>query len=318
VNIISDQGTQFESTLFTSMLGRLGIKRQRTTAFHPQSNGAVERAHRTLKQCLRAIDGRDDWERALPQVLFAMRTSVSEATQFPPSLLVFGGEVRSPADFLAPPNDNQEKIAENDFFQRLWADVQEVISHANKNQHERPTPSITKLPQWVWLRQPPGFHASLKAPYSGPFEVIKQEGTVVTISINGKPSRVNIDRLKPASMASGNGSSQRKYLCQIHHHQRNHQYQWQSPSPNYQCRHPHQSHILFLHPLPQRSQDMGAASPFDTEGHVLFSLPRRPLLEGGGILCGVIDASSFLSILFIDSSISLFSFLTLVLRIHNS
>ena len=50
--ITSDRGPQFVSKLWTDMNKILGIKTIRTTAFHPQSNGKVERMHSTLKMTL--------------------------------------------------------------------------------------------------------------------------------------------------------------------------------------------------------------------------------------------------------------------------
>ena len=45
--IHSDQGRNFESKLFLQMCGLFGIKKTRTTAFRPASNGLVERFNRT-------------------------------------------------------------------------------------------------------------------------------------------------------------------------------------------------------------------------------------------------------------------------------
>lgn len=39
--ITTDQGTQFEASVFSKTTHLLGIKRKRTTAFHPQANGLV-------------------------------------------------------------------------------------------------------------------------------------------------------------------------------------------------------------------------------------------------------------------------------------
>lgn len=51
--ITTDQGRQFESELFQQLNQKLGIDRFRTTAYHPQSNGIIERFHRTLKNSLK-------------------------------------------------------------------------------------------------------------------------------------------------------------------------------------------------------------------------------------------------------------------------
>jgi cleavage and polyadenylation specificity factor subunit 1 len=51
--VVSDQGTQFESFIYNDMLNRLGANHVRTTSYHPQANGKVERAHSTIKNmCL--------------------------------------------------------------------------------------------------------------------------------------------------------------------------------------------------------------------------------------------------------------------------
>ena len=51
-DITTDQGPQFTSQLWTELMSLLGIKPLRTTAYHPQCNGMVERVHRVLKERL--------------------------------------------------------------------------------------------------------------------------------------------------------------------------------------------------------------------------------------------------------------------------
>ena len=94
--IVSDKGTQFESAIFTEMLTRLGIQRRATTAYHPQANGLIERAHSTLKNALRCMSlTLNDWENALPAALLAMRTAINEKG-VSPSLLVYGEQISVP------------------------------------------------------------------------------------------------------------------------------------------------------------------------------------------------------------------------------
>jgi transposase InsO family protein len=50
--IITDQGRQFESQLFTAFNNTLCIHRSCTNPYHPQANGKIERFHRTLKQTI--------------------------------------------------------------------------------------------------------------------------------------------------------------------------------------------------------------------------------------------------------------------------
>jgi transposase InsO family protein len=258
--VVSDQGTQFESSIFTSLLKRLSIERHRTTAYHPQSNGAVERAHRTLKQCLRAIsDRRTCWEEALPLVLLAMRTSTCESTQFPPSQLVLGGEIRLPADFLAP--IESQAMTQEEFAKCLWSEIDQDTSTASENQPERIAQEVNKCPKWVWLKQPPGHHGSLKPLYTGPFEVLRQDSTVVTINLNGKQTRVNIDRLKPATLLYG------EPISPTIHPSRSIQNSGDKDTAERPILQPPQDETLTIRPNPNQSTPVLPVNPPATHSH---------------------------------------------------
>ena len=68
-----------------------GVSKSRTTAYHPQGNGMVERFDRSLLQLLCSyVETQSDWERYLLLVLYAYRTSVHSSTGSSPFLLMFG------------------------------------------------------------------------------------------------------------------------------------------------------------------------------------------------------------------------------------
>lgn len=73
--VMTDRGRQFESALFASITRLIGTSRIRTTAYHPQSNGMVERFHHQLKAALMATEGHS-WTEALPLVLLSIRTTL--------------------------------------------------------------------------------------------------------------------------------------------------------------------------------------------------------------------------------------------------
>ena len=76
--LTSDRGTQFTSAVWAVLCKQLGIHHILTTAFHPQANGMVERAHRRLKDALRARLASSDWPQHLPWVLMGLCTAPTE------------------------------------------------------------------------------------------------------------------------------------------------------------------------------------------------------------------------------------------------
>ncbi|KAG8181795.1 hypothetical protein JTE90_000087 [Oedothorax gibbosus] len=105
----TDQGTSFTSALTTEFLERFGIKVVRSSVYHPQSN-PVERMHRTLKRILRVLclESGPDWEKILPQALFALRTVTHDSTGFTPAELVHGRNLKTPVMLL------YDKLTEED------------------------------------------------------------------------------------------------------------------------------------------------------------------------------------------------------------
>ncbi|KAG8201266.1 hypothetical protein JTE90_016752 [Oedothorax gibbosus] len=53
--VTTDQGRQFEASLFRSLTQFLGIHRSRTTSYHPLGNGMIEVFHRSLKSAIKAM-----------------------------------------------------------------------------------------------------------------------------------------------------------------------------------------------------------------------------------------------------------------------
>ena len=110
IQILTDQGRNFESDLFREVCKRLSIDKVRTSAYKPSTNGNIERFHTTMHSMLAKLvsDNQKDWDSHLPAVAFAYRTTVNEATGYTPFFLTYGREARIPADLCygPPPNDH--------------------------------------------------------------------------------------------------------------------------------------------------------------------------------------------------------------------
>lgn len=129
--IQSDQGTNFQSRTFKQVLTSLDVKHVVSSAYHPESQGALERWHRTLKSMLRkyCLESDRNWDEGVPFVLFAAREAVQESLGFSPAELVFGHTPRSPLRAL------KEKILAHDISPENVLDYvsrfRERLHHAN-------------------------------------------------------------------------------------------------------------------------------------------------------------------------------------------
>uniref|UniRef100_A0AAQ4PMW8 Gypsy retrotransposon integrase-like protein 1 n=1 Tax=Gasterosteus aculeatus aculeatus TaxID=481459 RepID=A0AAQ4PMW8_GASAC len=98
----TDQGSNFMSRVFRTSLKALGVAHVVASAYHPESQGALERWHQTLKSALRkyCTETGKEWDDGVPLVLFAVREARQDSLGFSPAELVFGHDVRGPLKML--------------------------------------------------------------------------------------------------------------------------------------------------------------------------------------------------------------------------
>uniref|UniRef100_A0A9J8D6N2 Gypsy retrotransposon integrase-like protein 1 n=1 Tax=Cyprinus carpio carpio TaxID=630221 RepID=A0A9J8D6N2_CYPCA len=100
--ILTDQGTAFMSRTLNELYELLGIKSVRTSVYHPQTDGLVERFNRTLKTMIRKFVQEDakNWDRWLEPLLFAVREVPQASTGFSPFEHLYGRQPRGVLDVL--------------------------------------------------------------------------------------------------------------------------------------------------------------------------------------------------------------------------
>lgn len=90
--IVTDQGTNFTADLFKKTCEFLKIKQIWASPYHPQTQGALERSHSTLKEYLKSFinENQNNWHKYVFTAMLAYNTNVHTTTQFTPYELLFG------------------------------------------------------------------------------------------------------------------------------------------------------------------------------------------------------------------------------------
>ena len=97
--IQTDQGSQFMSKIMSCFAILFKIRQYRSSVYHLQSLGALERSHHTFVEYLRHYCTKTNWDQWLPYAMFSFNTSVHESTGLTPHEVVFGRKIRFPSEF---------------------------------------------------------------------------------------------------------------------------------------------------------------------------------------------------------------------------
>ena len=186
--IQSDQGSNFTSGVFQQIICQLGATQITSSAYHPESQGALERFHSTLKNMIRnyCFENEKDWDEGVCLLMFAARESIQESLGFSPFELVFGHTVRGPLKLLKESwlQDDPGNVHLLDYVSRFRERLFKVceMAHENlksaqikmKNYYDKGTIPRTFCPGDKVLVLLPISGHPLQARYHGPYEVVKK------------------------------------------------------------------------------------------------------------------------------------------------
>lgn len=217
--ILSDQGRNFESKIFSELCELLEIRKKRTSPANPRCNGQVERFNRTLVRMIKAyLKGQQlDWDRRLGCLAAAYRATVNESTGLSPNLIMLGREVRLPAEIMFGSrkiDPSQGFATYGDF---VWS-LRDRMQHAHDVTRTHLELSATRQKEYYDLRSTlqvyhPGdlvwclsalkqlkITPKLRNPYEGPYLVLKKFNELnylVQFGANGPQRVMHYNKLKP-------------------------------------------------------------------------------------------------------------------------
>ncbi|KII60776.1 Retrovirus-related Pol polyprotein [Thelohanellus kitauei] len=190
----SDQGPQFESEIIKRLCSEWGIKKTRSSAYHPEGNGMAERNVQTLKNRIKQIADNNytRWDEKLPEILFSMRNTISKSTGFAPTSLVYGRKLRSRTEAIYDINkinSYNTQINESSMDKRIKqltearANIEKSQTNYKKIYDKGHIPCEFDIGDKIMVRKYKT--NSLEQPYVGPYEIIEKNGPVYTIYIQG-------------------------------------------------------------------------------------------------------------------------------------
>ena len=208
--IVTDQGSEFMSELFTNVMKLFKIRKYSTTAYHPQSNGALERSHQGLVDYIKHYTEqyKTTWDKWIDFAIFSYNTTPHTVTKFTPYELVFGRKSNLPSLLT---NCNDPIYTFEDYLTELKTKLQHSFNIARDrilDYKERNKTYYDKKakPQWYEIGnsvmlQKETFaidkSKKLQPRYEGPYEILEiQPPNCIIRFKNNKKLKVHFNRIK--------------------------------------------------------------------------------------------------------------------------
>ena len=200
-SIVSDRDTKFMSTFWCELHRLMGTKLLMSTVFHPQMDGATERANCSIGRILRMIinDDQKNWADKCPMVEFVLNSGVSTTTGFTLFKLNQGHmpQIGMPTSF-----DTTFKGVKQFVLQAKWdlmagndaiiANRVQQTFHANKKHRASDLYHVGDhmylLTQNLTLSN--GRARKLVPKYIGPYKVVKAHNEASTVTLELPPALV--------------------------------------------------------------------------------------------------------------------------------
>lgn len=204
--ISSDRGSHFENDLIANVCKSLNINQQFSTAYHPQSQGLVERNNAIIISVLKHYinDNKNNWSNLLPFITFAYNSTVHSATNHSPFYLTHGYHPDTSLSASLPTDDSNllDSITNLIKVRQSLPAIIEKAQNKYKETYDKGRKPIHFEPNDKVLVTLTPKHSKLDPLYKGPFKVIKKLSDVnyvIEMPMRNKISQeiIHVSRLKP-------------------------------------------------------------------------------------------------------------------------
>lgn len=206
--ILTDQGTNFTADLFKRTCEFLKIKQMWSSPYHPQTQGALERSHSTLKEYLKSFvnENQTDWHKFVYTAMLTYNSSVHTTTKFTPYELLFGHKPYIPDSIFDQSSDvtfpeyikmlqHRLKVSRQKAIENIEASKENSKSYYDK--HSRAVQY--KVGDYVYLKNHLRLRKSLSPIWKGPYKIVKIHGNnTLSLLINRRHVKHHYDEVKPA------------------------------------------------------------------------------------------------------------------------
>lgn len=209
-SILTDQGTNFTAELFKRTCEFLKIKQIWSSPYHPQTQGALERSHSTLKEYLKSFvnENQTNWHKFVYTAMLTYNSTIHTTTQFTPFELIFGHKPYIPDSVFELRADITYPEYIKMLHHRLKVSREKAIQNINaskersKNYYDKHTrPVQYKIGEYVYVKNHLRLRKALSPVWKGPYKVVKIHGNnTLSILINRRHVKYHYDELKPAEV----------------------------------------------------------------------------------------------------------------------
>ncbi|KAJ0173294.1 hypothetical protein K1T71_011470 [Dendrolimus kikuchii] len=206
--VLSDQGVHFIADVYKQVASLFKIKHLFSSPYHPQTNGALERSHSTLKEYLKSYvnDNQDNWYKYLPTALISYNSTTHSTTNFSPHELLFGCKPYLPSSIY----DINPTVTYPDYIKNLKHRLintrniarENILRSKERSKHyyDQHTREISyNVGDMVYIKYHHRLRKALSPIWKGPYQVTAVHGNSnVTVQVNRRKIRYHFNEIKLA------------------------------------------------------------------------------------------------------------------------